>query len=505
MLPPEPRLPGVRRLIDRWEYFVVHAPRQSGKTTALEALAGNLTAEGHHVALRVSCETASVAGNDYQTAELQILSAIRDAAGQRLPERFRPPETWPDATPGRRIYQALQDWAVACPLPLVLLFDEIDSLSGQPLRSVLHQFRDGHTYRAHAFPASIAVCGMRDVRDYKAASGGEPSRLGTASPFNVAVESFRIGDFTLAQVAELFAQHTAETGQEFGPAAVERVFEHSQGQPWLVNSLANEIIVKMGVEPPASIAAEHVDTARERLIVSRAPHFESLAARLNEPRVQRVIEPLIAGTLPVVDEVWNDDVAYVRDLGLVAQDKPVRVANPIYREIIVRILGAGLDEFLNVRPHRFELPDGRLDLPKVLDAFAEFWAEHEEILDGIPYREVAMQLVFMTFLTRIVNGDGFVDREYGAGRGRIDLLVHKPYGDGQVQREAIELKVWRGGRPDPLNEGLTQLDRYLARLSLDTGVLIIFDRRPGVPPAAERITMGQEQTPAGRVITLMRA
>jgi hypothetical protein len=334
---------------------------------------------------------------------------------------------------------------------------------------------------------------------------GDSSRLGSAIPFNVAVESIRIDDFTIDEVAALYAQHTDDTGQEFHPDAVERAFGYTQGQPWLVNAIANEIIAEMGVKPPAPITAEHVDTAKERLILARAPHFESLAAGLNEPRVQRVIEPLIAGELPVVDEVYNDDVAYVRDLGLIAADKPARVASPIYREVIVRILGAGLDEAIDIRPHRFVLPDGQLDFPKILYAFAEFWAEHEEILDGIPYREVAMQLTFMAFLTRTVNGDGFVDREYGVGRGRIDLLVRKPYGDRQVQREAIELKVWHPGRPDPLPAGLAQLDRYLNRLKLDTGTLVIFDRRPGIPPAADRTSITREQTPEGRSITLLRA
>src|SRR6185437_11470452 len=188
--------------------------------------------------------------------------------------------------------------------------------------------------------------GMRDIRDYKAAAGGDPSRLGSASPFNVAVKSIRIGDFTLGEVAALYAQHTADTGQVFHPDAVERAFEYTQGQPWLVNALANEVIAEMRITPPAPITMEHVD------------------------------------------------VAYVRDLGLIAADKPARVANPVYREVIVRILGAGLDEAIDVRPHRFVLPDGQLDFPTILYAFAEFWAEHEEILDGIPYREVAMQLAF---------------------------------------------------------------------------------------------------------------
>lgn len=290
--------------------------------------------------------------------------------------------------------------------------------------------------------------GLRDVRDYKAAAGGDASRLGTASPFNIAIQSLRIGDFTADEVAALYKQHTSETGQEFTPEAVDRAFAYSQGQPWLVNELAYQVIDKMHVEPPVRITADHIETAKNRLIVARASHLESLISKLNQPRVRRVIEPLIAGTLPVVDEVFNDDVAYVRDLGLIAADSPIRVANPIYREVIVRVLGSGLEEIITERPDRFVLPDGRLDFPKVLRAFTDFWTEHEEILSGIPYREVSMQLVFMTFLTRIVNGGGTVDREYGVGKGRIDLLLRRPYGDGLVQREAVELKVWHPRKPD---------------------------------------------------------
>jgi hypothetical protein len=46
----------------------------------------------------------------------------------------------------------------------------------------------------------------------------------------------------------------------------------------------------------------------------------------------------------------------------------------------------------------------------------------------------------------------------------------------------MELKVWRDGEPDPLTEGLEQLDGYLAGLGLDGGWLVIFDRRSHQPP-----------------------
>jgi hypothetical protein len=166
-----------------------------------------------------------------------VLSAIaEEAIAQGLPPELMPPP-WPDSPPGARLHAGLASWARACPLPIVLFFDEIDALRGQSLISVLRQLRDGFRSRPESFPASVVLCGLRDMRDYRAAAGGDPSRLGTASPFNVSVESLRMKDFTQDQVAELYWQHTADTGQEFTPDAAE-------------------------VKPPEPITSEHVDAAR---------------------------------------------------------------------------------------------------------------------------------------------------------------------------------------------------------------------------------------------------
>lgn len=505
MLPPEPRLPGARTYIDRWEYFIVHAPRQSGKTTALVTLARQVTAEGQHAALSVSCENAGEVGDDIRAASGEILGAIRRAARDQLPKEAWPPEPWPESTPGGMIFAGLQDWAVACPLPLVLLFDEIDALEGRVLRSVLHQLRDGHQYRAHAFPSSVVVCGLRDIRDYKAASGGNPDRLIGPSPFNVAVDSLRLGDFTKAEIAELYGQHTADTGQEFTPEAVERAFFYSQGQPWLVNGLAAEIVDKMRVPRPEPITAAHVDTAKERLISERTIHLDSLSARLQEPRVRRVIEPIIAGTFPAFDNVYTDDVAYVRDLGLIARDRPARIANPIYREVIARVLGDRFEEAITANPHALTLPDGQLDVPKMLAEFARFWVMNGEwMASDTGYNEAGAQIVFMAFLHRMVNGDGWVDREFAIGSGRADILVRRRYGAGKTQHAAFELKVWRDKAGDPLAEALHQFDGYLDRFGLDTGTLVIFDRRKNADPIHERTEITTARSDAGRTLTLLR-
>jgi hypothetical protein len=231
-----------------------------------------------------------------------------------------------------------------------------------------------------------------------------------------------------------------------------------------------------------------------------------------EPRVRRVLEPMIAGTFEGADVTYDDDASYVRDLGLAALDRPLRVANPIYREVIVRVLASRAEDVALVEPRSFVLPDGRLDLPKILREFAAFWREHGEVLAGtMPYHEVAPQLVLMAYLQRVVNGGGYVDREYGVGRGRIDLLLRWPFGPPlpggarSWQREALELKVWAPGRKDPRDQGLEQLDAYLASLSLDAGVLVLFDRRPDAPPAEDRTTFEEAVTASGRRVTVLRA
>jgi hypothetical protein len=509
LVPPGPRLPEARPLVERGMYFVVHAPRQTGKTTTLRSLASELTAAGDWAALHFSCETGEPAGDNYEGAQNAVLGAIRREA-RALPAELRPPDPWPDAPAEGKLSEALSAWARTCPRPLVLFFDEIDALRGESLRSVLRQLRDGYPSRPGTFPSSVVLCGLRDVRDYKAAAGGDPTRLGTASPFNIKVASLRLGDFTEDDLRALYAQHTAGTGQPFTAEALARAWEYTAGQPWLVNALAAEVVDGMKVPVPEPITADHLDTAKERLILARATHLDSLLARLHEPRVRRIIEPIIAGDLLTPDLSFDDDFGYVRDLGLVARDLPARIANPVYREVIVRVLGSATEANITADPRSFVRPDGRLDFGRLLREFAAFWRAHAEILTSREsYHEVSPQLVIMAYLHRLVNGGGFIDREYGVGRGRVDLLIRWPFrdeaGHRATQRQAVELKVWRQGRPDPLAEGLAQLDDYLRRLDLDEGTLVVFDRRLDAPPIDERVRFDAAETPGGRRVTVLRA
>jgi len=509
MIPAERRLPEAPGLVEQLGYFVVHAPRQTGKTTALRALSQHLTATEKYAAVFLSCEAGQAAGDDFEAAERIVVSSICTEAESVLAPELQPPP-FPDAPAGNRLYTGLKAWARMCPRPIVLLMDEIDALRGPSLMTVLRQLRAGFPSRPAEFPASVILCGLRDVRDYKAASGGDPERLGTASPFNIKLKSLRLGDFTAEEVRELYAQHTEETGQVWSEEALGRAFAVTGGQPWLVNALANEIIEEMAVPVTEPITEAHVEQAKERLILARATHLDSLVSKLNEPRVKRIIEPILAGTTSQKDGAYDDDLLYGRDLGLLARDNPIRIANPIYHEVIARVLAGTAEGEIFAEPRSFVLADGRLDFERMLREFAAFWRENGDVLaTGLPYHEAAPQLVLMAFLQRVVNGGGFIDREYGIGRGRIDLLVRWPYrgsdGGKQWQKEALELKVWREKMKDPLAKGLEQLDGYLDKTGLETGVLVIFDRRAEAEDIDTRTRFEEAVTPVGRKVTVLRA
>jgi hypothetical protein len=487
-LPATARLPDVRRIIDQAGYFVLHAPRQTGKTTAIRELARELRAEGTYCALYLTVEVGAARANDLDGLDRVLVETLLRAARRDLPDDEQPPG-------GLGFSATLGAWAAACPKPLVLLIDEVDALRDDGLITFLRQLRAGYPDRPRHFPHSVCLVGLRDIRDYVV----DGDRLGTASPFNIKVESLTLRDFLPEEVGALLRQHTDATGQAFTDAAVDRVWHFGRGQPWLTNALAR--LAVLSVEGPAPIDAPAIDDAAVELIRRQDTHLDSLAARLQEPRVRQILAPMIAGD--VSSAPWpKDDVRFVRDLGLIRDDGGApEIANPIYQQIVARTLSDGTAWGIGRLTPAWLGPDGRLDANQLLSAFLSFWRQNAEpLFQSAAYPEIAPHLVLMAWLDRVANGGGRVEREYAVGAGRLDLLlIHRDV------RVALELKVWRDRRRDPAVDGLAQLDGYLGRLGLDTGWLVVFDLRTGQPPVDERTCAEPAITPAGRQVTVVRA
>ena len=480
----------VRMLIQQQKYFVMHAPRQTGKTSALLALMDELNGSGRYRCLYINVEIGQSAREDVGAAMRAILSQLASRAERFLGDRVVK-KVWREAFEAGGPHGALQEvlarWAAAAAAPLVLLIDEIDALIGDTLLSVLRQLRAGYPDRPRQYPQTVILCGVRDVRDYRIRSTAEQAIIAGGSAFNIRAESLRLGNFTAGEVQTLLSQHAEATGQAFAEDAQNEIWEQTQGQPWLVNALAYEACFKneTGRDRSRAITANAICDAREQLILRRETHLDQLADKLQEERVRRVVEPLLSGAEPT-DAIPEDDVAYVRDLGLLHWQDPIAIANPIYREVIPRALTYTTQAYLAQDPARYIDAKGGLRLADLLTAFQTFFREHSEHwVERFQYKEAGPQLLLQAFLQRIVNSGGRIDREYGLGRMRTDLLISWPAPSdarpGQaVQKAVIECKLLRKSLTQTVREGLAQTRAYMDRCAAGEGHLVVFNRTAGV-------------------------
>jgi hypothetical protein len=348
----------------------------------------------------------------------------------------------------------------------------------------LRQLRNGYVERPDVpFVHSIALVGMRNIRDYKAQIRPDSATLGSSSPFNIISESMTLCNFSSEEVAELYSQHTAATGQVFEKDAIEFIFEQTQGQPWLVNATAREAVEKIcKLDCSISIGKEMAKQAISNIILARGTHFDSLMERLKEERVRNVIQPLILGDSMAVDRV-SDDYLYTRDLGLIREAGKgiVEPANQIYAEIIVRQLSCTMQETLKAERPSDELPKyikaGKININALLKEFQVFWRENSEIWTTrykdkfYQYDEAAPHLVIQAFLQRVINGGGSISREMALGKNRADICI-----EWEEQKYPIELKLYKSVKT--VKESTEQILKYMERVGSKDGWVVIFDRTP---------------------------
>ncbi len=476
----------ILKLIGEKRYFVLHAPRQTGKTTCLLALMRYLNTQDRYRAVYANVEGAQTARNNVESGMRAIVGEIAEAIRRHTGDHQLSRE-WPELYarfgPQGALKSVLERWTESDPgRPTVLMLDEIDALVGDTLISVLRQIRAGYADRPEHFPVSVILCGVRDVRDYRIHGGGGEIITG-GSAFNIKAASLVLGNFSREDIRNLYAQHTAETGQQFAAAIYDKLWDDTAGQPWLVNALGQVLCFELsaGEERNRPLTLELYQQAREKLIRSRATHLDQLTDKLKEERVHRVIAQLLASRDDTTT-FQEDDLQYVEDLGLIRRKPEVSIANAIYRETLPRELTSPIQDGLHRPTAWYVGEDKRLDLPKLLRSFQQFFRENADAwLQQFQYREAGPQLLLQAFLQRIVNGGGRITREYGLGMKRMDLYLEWPLDEklaflGPLQRVVLELKIQSKGLEVTLREGLPQTAGYAATCGADEAHLIIFDR-----------------------------
>ncbi len=462
-------------LIDNNQYFLIHASRQTGKTTLLHHLANQLNNEGKYIGLVFSVESAGYKSISVEDANQVFINSLYKSAESNLVKEYRPPSKEKYSTSMDTLYSYLSDWSSSVNKQIVLLIDEIDSLHDDVLISVLRQLRNGFQLRPNNFPSSIALIGLRDIREYREKARGEDGSLGSGSPFNIKAESFKLENFNKKEVFGLLQQHTDETNQIFTDEVKEKIYDYTSGQPWLVNALARDIVYRIYENDfSKEITLKNVEQAKENLIKRRDTHLDSLLDKLKNPRIKPIVEAIVSGENLIYDN-FDNDFLYARDLGIINRiNGEIKFSNKIYAEIIPRVLNRNLQ--LNFTKDFGDTiwyldADGKLNMDSLLQAFQKFYRRNSESwLGRFGYKEAGQQLLLMAFLQRVINSGGRIEREMAMGNGRTDLEI---YFNNQVF--VLELKInWHSYTKE---DGLEQLSRYLDTVGQQSGYLILFEPR----------------------------
>ena len=263
-------------LIQQRKYFVLHAPRQTGKTSALLALRDALNADDEYRCAYVNVEGGQSAREDVGAAMRAILSALARSARETLNDGFVA-EVWPDildtAGPHDALRELLARWCESSPRPLVLMFDEIDALVGDTLIAVLRHAPRRLSGTPGAFPAERrlvrrqgrarlsdpVVCRERGHRRRECLQ--HPRRVPAARR----LLSKRCPILACpAHHGNRPGIHRRRPGRNLGA---------DPGQPWLVNAIAFEASFKdrTGRDRDHAISADAIQDARKWVSTTTRP------------------------------------------------------------------------------------------------------------------------------------------------------------------------------------------------------------------------------------------
>lgn len=507
VLDAQERLPQVKALVAQPGCFWVYGPCQTGKSTTMRLWAMSLTKRGKYAALVVSAASLALTesgngGDSGAIAEEAFLYELREAA-YRLPEDCQPPE-WGYQLAGQQIRAALTAWAEACPRPLLLFIDDMDALKEPLLLSLLRQLESGFNQH-RPFPQSMALIGLQDI-NHRAVNGPLPT---SAQCFHrMRTATLAVQNFTLEEVANVYQTHTDVTGQLFTLEAVDRAFELTYGQPWLVNAIAQQAIE----QTQAPIEPRHIDDAAESLIhaqfQAQTVPVHHITSRLSQ--FQSLLEPILADQ--VLPASSNHQILDLVASGLCRWETSggLAIANSLYQRVLLQQLALPAIASLGSLQSQWLNLDGTIDVHQVWHSFAQVWqAQGDDLIQAVPYRAIAPYMAVMAFFHRLVFPQGHLTPMYGFNQQfmQLSLRVKAP---SQSLAMRVHVIVWSDG-PDPTEHGINQLQTWIAELPGDAAntavspvALILLDQRSDRPPAHERTHLDSVAISPGQTIPLIR-
>ena len=473
------------------KYIVLFAPRQTGKTTffrlALDAL---VIEDSRYFPIQLDFQTMRNASpvTFYEHFHYMIHRYIqyvfqkRGGVPSEMLTQFLENTKLTDHLSMVKFFENLANLlnsdsheGVSAFKRVVLLIDEFDGIPQTVVSDFLYALRQIYLSDEMQCPHSVGIVGVKSIRqlDYDR----------SVSPFNIQDE-FRLPNFTLKQVTELFDQYTNEVGQAFAPEVIAAIHKQTAGQPFLVNRCAQILTEELHIPKTETIIMEHFAKAHRRLLREGNTNIDHL--RTNVRRDRRFEKLLLQIASYESGVLFNPDDALMNELatyGVIAEgaDGMCEIVNPIYQHRILQIFKPTFNGLENVYfPEEtgmhfidYLTPEGELEIELLLNNFQAFIARAGfRILQvpDTPQEYVGQHLLYayLDHFVRIVGADMFL--EVQTGRGRIDLLiVHNQ------RKYIVETKIWEGARY--YQAGKKQLAAYMKLEAVVEAYYVVFDHR----------------------------
>ncbi|MEM7128083.1 MAG: AAA-like domain-containing protein [Chloroflexota bacterium] len=461
----------LRDRIERGRYITLNAGRQTGKTTIFREVITELEATGDYFGILIDFEMLAGFDDQYRYEELGFMLA-------RWREQYQP--TSPDPKPIRHqgdFVRWLRTASRTLQKKCVLIIDEFDALGAEITEPILSLFRgmylDKNAPNNDAVH-SIILVGVRNIASLL---------QGTQSPFNIA-DQFTVPYFSKEEILELYTQYSAESNQAFALDVIESIVRETEGQPFLVNRLAQLLTQDIVPDRSQTVTRQDLDIALVYLVNENNSHFASITSKAIPHR--QVLLPMLFynqmhTNLRGVATVELIMYGVLRVVDSDAGGRFARVSNPIYRKILILTFAPSWNEEFDYGDlHNSHIVNGTINFGALLEAFKAFMTEHgvrllKSAKSGRPL-EISGQYLLLSYLSAALNSvQGTVTIESVSTAGEMDILAFY-----RGQRFIVETKIWRGNAK--YEEGKAQLLRYLTAAGLATGYLLIFDENLATNP-----------------------
>ncbi len=469
--------------VKQGRYIVLFAPRQTGKTTFFRSALEVLEAEENsylpiHLNFEGYVDTDSATFYPHFCKKLtQEIAAILERRAEGLLKTLfhgqSSVEVVDNITLGDFFTYLGKQLGHR---KLIMIIDEFDGIPPDALRGFLHTLREIYLSNiTHRCPYSVGIVGVKNITQLNYDR--------SISPFNIQDE-FKLSNFTLAQVDELYSQCAEETGQTFISDVIDAIHKQTAGQPFLVNRFGQILTDELDIPKSEPIQMHHFNKAHKQVLKERNTNISHLITNIR--RDSRFEKLLMRITFYGERRRFNLDDEIISELatyGIIGEDEDgmCQIRNPIYLHRILlafQPLMNGLEDryFAEDGPMDFTeyiSPNGQLQMRTLIDNFKDFIARAGYRILQVPDtpQEFVGQYLLFAYLDEFVNiVRAMMYLEVQMGRGRADLIIG--YNE---QKYIIETKVWRTEKA--YQAGKQQLAAYLSLEDATEGFYIVFDYR----------------------------